>query len=286
MSRILVKSYSKINIGLSINGKREDGYHLIDTIMVPLEFHDSLRITTLKNAIDDYVTTDNFSDGIIEHNIASKAIGLLAEKYHFETKFRVDIHKLIPMKAGMGGGSSNGAATIIGVNKLLKLGMTNEEMEKVAVSLGADVPFFINPKPLRCTGIGEVFKPIEIKNDYYVLIVKTIKKGCKTQEVYNKFDILQSEKVDMDNIELALKTGDDDLLEKSLGNSLFEAASSIAPEIKDIIDLLKRNGLKIVAMTGSGSAVFALSREQMLMKKIINQLDDRIYFAELTKIKR
>ena len=162
-----VKSYAKINLSLCVTGKRSDGYHELDSIMVPIELHDTLLISYLQRK-DNFVTVDDFSNGLIHYNLASSAIETLAKKYHFNKHFRIYIHKVIPMQAGLGGGSSNAAFTMKTVNDMLKLNATNEEMIELATPLGADIPFFINLTPARCKGIGEKMEPIKIKNSYYL----------------------------------------------------------------------------------------------------------------------
>ncbi len=276
-----VKSYAKINLSLSITKKREDGYHELDGIMLPIELHDTLIISKLKNE-DNFVTIDDFSNGLIHYNLVSTAINALAKKYKFNDRFRVFIHKVIPMQAGLGGGSSNAAFTLKAVNQMLKLNASDEELIKIATPLGADIPFFINCKPARCKGIGEQIENVEVKNNYYVLIVKP-KSGCSTKEVFAITDKVPYKQIDIDKVKEALANGDDDLLAELIGNSLEEAAISLVPEIQTIKDTLKELGLKIVLMTGSGSAVFALSTDVGLLKKARKVLEDE-YFAEIAKV--
>lgn len=277
-----VKSYAKINVSLRVVSKRSDGYHELDSLMLPIELHDSLIISTLKNSYDNFVTIDDFSNGLIHYNLASSSIQALAKKYGFDTKFRVYIHKVIPMQAGLGGGSSNAAFTLKTVNQMLKLGATDEELMELAAPLGADIPFFIKCEPSRAKGIGEKLQPLEIKNNYHCLIVKPTT-GCSTKEVFAIADKEPYKAVDIDTVVKALKEGDDDLLAESMGNSLEDAAMSLVPEIKQIKEALRNMGLKIVMMSGSGSAVFALSTDASLIKKAAKQLEDK-YLVEITKV--
>lgn len=277
-----VKSYAKINISLRVVSKREDGYHELDSLMLPIELHDSIIISKLQNSCDNFVTVDDFSNGLIHYNLASTGINVLAQKYGFTTKFRVYIHKVIPMQAGLGGGSSNAAFTMKAVCSMLKLNVTDEELMELAAPFGADIPFFIKCEPSRAKGIGEILEPIEIKNNYYCLIVKP-SSGCSTKEVFAIADQKEYKPVDIDTVVKALKDGDDELLANSIGNSLEEAAISLVPEIAQIKETLKAAGLKIVLMSGSGSTVFALSTDQSLIKKVAKQLEDK-YVVEVTKV--
>ena len=277
-----VKSFAKINISLNVVKKREDGYHELDSIMLPIELHDSILIEPLKTSVDNFVTVDDFSNGLIHYNLATTAINAMAAKYHFSTKFRIFIHKNIPMQAGLGGGSSNAAFTMKAVNEMLKLNATEEELIDIATPLGADIPLFIPLVPARCRGIGEKIEPIEVKNNYYVLLVKP-NSGCSTKEVFAIADSQQLKHPNIENVLKALKEGDDDLLAESIGNSLEDAAMQVVPEIAQIKQALLDAGLKIVLMSGSGSTVFALSQDIYPLKKVAKTLEHH-YFVEICRV--
>ena len=282
MKKILLRSYAKINICLNVVGKREDGYHELDMIILPLKLHDSLLFTELKNARDHFVTIDDFSLGLFKYNIATSTIEKLQKVYNFPQKFRITIHKNIPMQSGLGGGSSNSGAVINAVNDYCNLQMTDEDKIKMATGLGADVPFFVFNKPARCRGIGEKLDFINVKNDYYALIVKPAQ-GCSTQQVYEVSDTMDLPVGDVEKVKEALETGNDDLLADSIFNALEAPAISIVPEIQVIKNKLFAAGLKIVQMTGSGSAVFALSTDKKLIKNAAKMFEDE-YLVEETKV--
>lgn len=276
------KSYAKINISLAVKERREDGYHELDSIMVPIELHDSLIISPLITAKDNFITVDDFSNGLIHYNLVGNCIDAMANKYGFKNKYRVYIHKNIPMQAGLGGGSSNAAFTMKAVNQILKLNATDEELIELGKSYGADIPFFIPLKPSRCKGIGEKLEPIEIKNNYYVILIKP-KAGVSTKEAFELCDSKPYKKIDIDGVVEALATGDDDKLVECMGNSLEEPAMKLVPEIKEIKDYLYSHGLKIVAMSGSGSTVFGLSQDKKLLLNIMNEIDND-WFVEVTRV--
>ena len=271
MSTRSVKSYAKINISLRIVSKREDGYHELDSVMVPIELHDSIIISTLKNSGDNFVTVDDFSNGLVHYNLATEGINALAKRYGFSTKFRVYIHKVIPMQAGLGGGSSNAAFTMKAVNQMLKLNASDEELIDMAKTFGADIPFFVKCAPARCHGIGDIMEPIEIKNNYSVLIVKPAS-GCSTKEVFAIADKKDYNYVDIDNVVKALKEGDDDLLAPSIGNSLEEAASTLVPEIKQIKETLKAAGFKPLPAKSGASSFSVISLPFTVAKTVAFRL--------------
>lgn len=282
MKNILLKSPAKINICLNVVGKRKDGYHELDMVILPLELHDSILFTELRNARDHFVTIDDYSLKLFQYNIATATIEKMQSVYHFSQKFRITIHKNIPMQSGLGGGSSNAGTVINAVNQYCKLNMSDEDKIKIATGLGADVPFFVFNKPARCRGIGEKLDSINIKNDYYVLLVKP-EDGCSTQRVYEVSDTMDLPTGDVSKVIEALETGDDNLLAKSIFNALEEPAISLVPEIQVIKNKLLVSGLKVVQMTGSGSAVFALSTDKKLIKSVAKSLENQ-YLVEVTKV--
>ena len=281
MNSLHIRSFANINISLNITTKRDDGFHELDSVMLPISMHDSLVVSKL-NATDNFVTVDDFSIGTFSYNLATFAIEKLQSIYHFNDKFRILIHKVIPIQAGLGGGSSNAACTLKAVNSMLKLGASDEELIDVAKTLGCDIPFFIKCKPSRVQGVGEILSPITVKNNYYVLIVKP-EPGCSTREVYGLSDQMDLKTCDINNVIKALEEGDDELLANSISNALQEPAIKLVPSIQTIIDELKERGLRIVQVTGSGSAVFALSTDKNLLKKVLKELEDK-YEVEIAKV--
>ena len=282
MKNLHIRSFAKINISLNITKKRKDGFHELDSVMLPISLHDSLVVSKLNLATDNYVTVDDFSIGTFSYNLATFSIEKLQSVYHFDNKFRILIHKVIPIQAGLGGGSSNAAFTMKAVNQILKLGASDEELIELGKTLGCDIPFFIKCKPARVQGVGEVLTPITVKNNYYVLLVKP-ELGCSTKEVYALSDEMNLKTGNIENVIKALEEGDDDLLAGNISNALQEPAIKLVPSIEAIIDELKNNGLKMVQVTGSGSAVFALSTNKNQLKKVFKKLEDR-YQVELARV--
>ena len=282
MKNLHIRSFAKINISLNITKKREDGFHEIDSVMLPISLHDSLVVSKLKNTTDNFVTVDDFSIGTFNYNLATFSIEKLQSIYHFNDKFRILIHKVIPIQAGLGGGSSNAAYTMKAVNSMLKLGASDEELIEIGKSLGCDIPFFIKCQPSRVRGVGEVLEPITVKNNYYVLLVKP-ELGCSTKEVYGLSDTMDLKVCNIDNVIKALEEGDDELLAESMSNALQEPAIKLVPTIQTIIDELHRYGLKMVQVTGSGSAVFALSTDKKALLKVLRDLEDK-YQVEIARV--
>ena len=284
MKKVVVQSYAKINVCLDITGRREDGYHLLDMVMLPIALHDTLLIEETPRAIDDYITLDEFTFVESEYNTVSHAINLVKKARNLDTKFRIDMHKVIPMKAGLGGGSSNAAFTIKAINDYKKLNLTDDEIQSMAVQIGADVPFFIHNKPARCKGIGDIVEPINIKNDYYVLLIKP-ERGCPTKDIYKISDKKQNwPHGNVDAVVKALEKGDDDTLSDLMFNVLEDSSIELVPEIQTIKDEMREAGLKIVMMSGSGSAVFALSTDKKLIKSTAKKFENKYNTVIVTKV--
>lgn len=282
MKNLHIRSFAKINISLNITKKREDGFHELDSVMLPISLHDSLVISKLKNTTDNFVTVDDFSIGAFNYNLATFSIEKLQSIYHFNDKFRILIHKVIPIQAGLGGGSSNAAFTMKVVNSMLKLGASDEDLINIGKTLGCDIPFFVKCVPARVQGVGEIITPINVKNNYYVLIVKP-EAGCSTREVYALSDTMDLKTCNIENVIKALDEGDDKLLADNISNALQDPAIKLVPAIQTIINELKQFGLDIVQVTGSGSAVFALSTDKKALFKILKKLEDK-YEVELARV--
>ena len=282
MKNLHIRSFAKINISLNITKKREDGFHELDSVMLPISLHDSLVISKLKNTTDNFVTVDDFSIGAFNYNLATFSIEKLQSIYHFNDKFRILIHKVIPIQAGLGGGSSNAAFTMKVVNSMLKLGASDEDLINIGKTLGCDIPFFVKCVPARVQGVGEIITPINVKNNYYVLIVKP-EAGCSTREVYALSDTMDLKTCNIENVIKALDEGDDKLLADNISNALQDPAIKLVPAIQTIINELKQFGLDIVQVTGSGSAVFALSTDKKSLFKILKKLEDK-YEVELARV--
>lgn len=284
MKKFLVKSPAKINISLNITGKRDDGYHFIDSVMLPISLHDSILFSELYPGTESNVTIDDYTFGPVRFNIVSKAMSEILKAANREASFKVLIHKVIPMQAGLGGGSSNAATTLRTLNEKLKLNVSEEKLYGIGLSLGADVPFFLNGKPARVRGIGEIIDNIQVKKDYHVLIVKP-PRGCSTEEIFKASDTLALKTCNIENVIKALETGDDDLLAENISNALLEPALQHVYEIQGIIDELKGQGLKIVGMSGSGSSVFALSTDLKQLKKIAKLYEEKYVYELVSVIK-
>ena len=255
-----VKAYAKINLALNVYDRKEDGYHNIDMVTIPLDLHDIIELELLPKGYESYITSDDDSLPTDESNLSNKAFRKMKEKFHIDKNVLIHIYKRIPMCAGLGGGSADAAAVINATLKAIKLKPSQEDLISLASSIGADVSFCLYNKPARCRGIGEKLDFITLKKRYHVLLIKP-NEGVSTALAYQTFDELET-KPQLSNIERlieGLKIGDEKIIAEEMKNSLQECAIKIVPEINNIIDTLKKDGFPLTMMSGSGSTVFCMS---------------------------
>jgi len=249
-----IKAYAKVNIGLDVVGTREDGYHLLDMVMQTVELHDDIQLTRRE---DDQVilTCDDPMVPTDDRNLAIKAVRALENA--LGRKFGVDIHlkKRIPSQAGLGGGSSDGAAVLKGVNDLFQLGLSLEQLATLAVKLGADVPYFLYGGTMRCQGIGEVLSILPTIPECRIVIVKP-KVGMSTKYVYDNLD--PNIHADMSAVIRGFFDQDIHAIASNMSNVLETVTASSLREINIVKEALMEAGALGVSMSGSGTAVFGI----------------------------
>lgn len=258
-----LKAYAKINVTLDVVGKRPDGYHNLKSIMQTVSLYDEINLKT-----DDsgeitisvnwpYLVTDN-------RNIAYKAADLFFEKTGIKSGLSIDIHKNIPMGAGLGGGSADAAAVLTGLNKMFGNPLTYDALAKVGLMCGADVPFCLKKGTCLAEGLGEILTPLPPFPDCFILIAKPpISLGTKS--VFEDLNIK--------NIKHHPNT--DGVIEAIHDKNLFEISIRVYNVLEETVreryrdlalykGIMLENGALGAAMTGSGSAVFGIFNDKKL----------------------
>ena len=273
---MVFKAFAKINLAIDVLDKREDGYHNIDLICVPVELHDFVEIEEYKSKYGTYVTSDD--PGLIcdESNLVYVAYRAMKKEYNFDSGLRIHIHKKIPTMAGLAGGSADAAAVINGLKKMKKLNITDEKMIEIASSIGSDVPYCLFNKAARVQGKGEKLTPIKLKEAYYVLLVKP-QQGLSTKDVYIQSDSCYKDKPNIKELIEGLEEGDEEKIKANMKNGLQHAAIELLPEIGELISRLNAEGLEMTMMSGSGSSVFSLSKNLKLLQKIASKFKNEGY---------
>ena len=263
---ITKKAYAKINLGLDVLGKRDDGYHLVKMIMQNVDIYDTLtfrRTTegkiTLK-ANDDTIPVD-------DSNLICKVAKQLQEKYGVTYGAEIELVKRIPVAAGMAGGSTDGAAAYRALNDLWELGLSDKELCELAVKLGADIPYCIVGGTALSEGIGEVLTPIDGKAKYHLVVAKP-DIMVSTGWVYTELDSTEiTRHPDIDAVKAALSEGDVKRMCDEIHNVLEPVTTAKYRVIKDIEKILEDNGAVRAFMTGSGPTVFAVFDNENTAKK-------------------
>lgn len=257
-----IKAYAKINITLDIPKIREDGYHELCSVFQTVSLYDELEINVSesdKNEIE--LTCDAPNVPCDERNLCWKAAASFTEKYGIKNKkISIELKKNIPSGAGLGGGSSDCAETLKALNKLLEVNASNEELEKIGVKLGADVPFFIKGGTQLAEGIGEKLTELKLPYPEISLVILKPEAELPTVNIYKIFDNLPKESLPEASTEKFLaeiSKGDINSF-KLITNMLEPAAKTLCPEIEEVERFLLEKGAVSSMMTGSGSAVFGI----------------------------
>jgi len=259
---MLDRAYAKINLSLDVSGVREDGYHELKSIMLPITFYDELRIDI---ADEDHYSCNRDYLRFDQNNSILKMLTLLKERYEICDHHKIQLNKYIPMQAGLGGGTSDAAAALRIFQKLYHLSMSDEEIREICVRVGADVFFNYHNIPAVVSGIGDQIEAISIRKPYYIFLVKP-RSGVSTKEAYQLLDMKKCDHPDIDALKKALTDGDD--IHGLLGNSLEQSALQLNKEIAAIKEKLIEKGARNVLMSGSGSTVFCIDENKEEIEKI------------------
>lgn len=275
------RAFAKINLCLDVVRRREDGYHELNMIMVPIDFYDLVEI----NISDKMILKSNVGYlPIDEKNTVIKAIEVLRKEYGFKENFEIVLTKHIPTQAGLAGGSADGAAAMRILKKLLNLEISEEKMNALAKMVGADVPFCINSRPAVVTGIGENLEYFDLKTDFFIFLVKP-SRGVSTKMAFEQLNFNVCSHPDAHAMKEALVRQDYEGMLKQLGNSLEESAYRLVPQIASIKQDLLDFGFDGALMSGSGSTVFGITKDEALVDRACQKFRKQGHFVRKTKIR-
>lgn len=251
---LIKKSPAKINLYLEIVGRATNGYHLLDSLMVPIDIFD---VITLEKSDQLQLEIKGENAAVLQvnwqKNIIIKAINLLAEKFYLTPNIKITLEKNIPIAAGLGGGSSNAATILLMLNEFYDLHLSKAELLDLGLKLGADVPFFINGNVAFVSGIGEVLKLAKFNCDNLFLLIVNPKKPLSTQEVFLNFAAdFRSQNSQIKNNQIISTI-------KNRCNDLQISAIRIIPEIAIILQKISQQKNCLVSrMSGSGASCFGV----------------------------
>jgi len=267
MNTIDLLSHAKVNLRLDILGKRPDGYHEIRTVFQKTSLADELSLRRTRSGVE--VTCDNPQVPVDDTNLAYRAAAILLQQHKIREGVSISIKKRIPVAAGLGGGSSNAASTLMGMNQLFGLGLPPQDLIRIGKDIGADVPFFIFGDSALATGIGDVLEPLDVRPPLWFLLI-TPGFPVSTAWAYGNFrrgltntnnNIIISRSIDRLQDLIAL-----------LSNDLEQVVIPRYPLIQEIKDTLIAEGARGSLMSGSGSTVFGIFESEAGAHKTYSQL--------------
>ena len=259
MDKIQLKALAKINLGLDVLRRREDGYHEVKMIMQTIGLHDDLEIRKTKTP-GIQVKTNLYYLPTNENNLVYKAAKLLMDEFQIQDGVSIQLKKRIPVAAGMAGGSSDGAAVLWGINQMYGLGLSMQALMERGVRLGADVPYCIQRGTALAEGIGEKLSVLPPMPKCTILIAKP-GISVSTKFVYENLhanDLKPEQHPDVDSMIEAMRQKDLGLLCSRMGNVLETVTIPAYPVIQEIKDLMLEQGAVGALMSGSGPTVFGL----------------------------
>ena len=282
-SNIKIKCPAKINLSLDVINKREDGFHNLEMIMHTVKLFDILSISYKEDTKTNIqLTTDSHIIPANSHNICAKTALAFLENSGRCADIKIHIKKNIPVGAGLGGGSSDAAGTLLALNRLAGNLLSVPKLLSIAKSIGADVPFFLYGGCMLAEGIGEKLSPLPVLKDAVFLIAKP-HYGISTPKVYKKLNLNNvTHHPDTLKVIEAVKNGDLLSLGQAAGNVLETAVIDEHPEIVQYKNIMKEHGAIYSLMSGSGSSVFGVFDSHLKARsagKELKKLTKQVYLA-------
>lgn len=283
MNCIKIKAPAKLNLSLDITGQREDGYHLLEMVMQTIHLYDQI---TLEKADEITLECDCPDIPCNGKNLAVKAAKAFFHATHLDGGVKITLQKRIPHGAGMGGGSSDAAAVLKGLNRLYHTPLSTKQLDKIGLKLGADVPFCLHGGTMLVTGIGENLLELQDMFPCWFVVAKP-EQGLSTAEVYQAYDALEEQQMirpKTNGVIQAIYEKDLEALSRSMANVLEYAAP--LQEIAEIRQTMHQHGAYIAQMTGSGSAVFGIFEQEEDAKECavsLSQTYQQVYVCKPCK---
>ncbi|APC46749.1 4-(cytidine 5'-diphospho)-2-C-methyl-D-erythritol kinase [Virgibacillus halodenitrificans] len=273
---------AKINLSLDVLSKREDGYHNVEMIMTTIDLSDRVMLSEIAEdrievALESrYVPSD-------ERNLAYKAAKVFKDTYRIRKGVRINIEKSIPVSAGLGGGSTDAAAVLRGLNRLWSLNIPTEKLQEMGDMIGTDVPFCVQGKTAIATGRGEKIERLPSPPPGWVVLAKP-DIGVSSRTIFQRIDMKEISHPNTSQILRALNSGDFQLMCDYIGNSLEAITMNLHPEVLRIKKAMVQAGASGVLMSGSGPTVYGLVEHHSKARRIYNSMCgfcDEVYLVRL-----
>jgi 4-diphosphocytidyl-2-C-methyl-D-erythritol kinase len=256
--KVRLRAFAKVNYALEVRGLREDGYHEIASVLQSISLADELEIERSRSGFELLFEPEGVEVGPLEENTVYQAWALLWEMSGYELPVRIRLHKKIPAGAGLGGGSADAAAVLVGMNELFSLGLNHEELCDIGSRIGADVPFCLTGGTALGEGKGEVLTALPAPPGHHLVLTKPVR-GAETGGIYRAYDKRHVEgRASVDPVVAALRSGDLSAFAEAVGNDLEPVTAGFVPEVAAYKRELLRAGALGAAMTGTGTAVYGI----------------------------
>lgn len=264
---------AKINLFLHVTGRRPDGYHTLQTAFLLLNHGDELTLTLREDG--QIVRTTDLAGVPPEQDLVVRAARLLQAKTGCKLGAEIALTKCLPMGGGLGGGSSNAASVLLGLNQLWALGVSREKLQEWALTLGADVPFFVFGQTAWAEGLGEALKPFSVEKSWFLVVEPPV--SVPTAEIFSSKDLTRNTKP----INIAPLTSLPDIM-SATRNDLEAVTKKLYPQVEKALNILAQFG--VARMSGSGACVFLLCENQAhaheVEKKVAEMLPWRMWVAQ------
>lgn len=290
MDKLELNALGKINLGLDILGRRENGYHEVKMVMQTVYLYDRICIERQKESGIELQTNLKFLP-VDRKNLAYRAAEMLTEEFGIREGFRISLEKHIPVTAGLAGGSSDAAAVLYGLNIMCRLKLSEKELMARAAKLGADVPYCIRRGTMLAEGVGEILTPLPPLPKCCVLIAKP-PLSISTEAAYKKYDAVENPgHAKIDVLVEALRKGDLREVAGNMGNVLEPVMTSEYPVIADIRDTMLETGALGAMMSGSGPSVFGIYDSRRMAKAAAavirrKKLARQVYVTNVHNVRR
>ena len=287
---LTLKALAKINLGLDVLGRRDNGYHDVRMVMQTIYLYDNVTLTRTEEPGIQVETNLSYLP-VGENNIAYKAAKLLIDEFRIREGVHIKLEKRIPVAAGMAGGSSNAAAVLVGMNRMFDLGLSQSQLMERGVALGADVPYCVMRGTALAEGIGEELSSLPPMPKCYILVAKPAI-SVSTKWVYETLDAKEIvEHPDIDGLLQGLKEQDLSKIALSMGNVLESVTIEKYPIIETIKDAMKEAGALNAMMSGSGPTVFGIFDNRKVAKDAWYKLRNmdcakQVYLANVHNVRR
>lgn len=268
--KLLMKAPAKINLSLDVLNKREDGYHEVEMVMTTIDLADRIELAAMSEDKIKIISHNRFVPDD-QRNLAYQAARILKERYAVKEGVTISIDKIIPVAAGLAGGSSDAAATLRGLNILWDLGLTVEELAHIGSEIGSDVSFCVHGGTALAQGRGEKITKLPAPPNCWVILAKP-SIGVSTADIYKNLDISSIQHPNMNAMVQAVKNQRYDEICSNMGNALEAVTLKLHPEVLHIKEQMERFGADAVMMSGSGPTVFGLVQHDSRLQRIYNGL--------------